>query len=161
MRQKILYFISALAFFAVNFASASTDNNFTLADYSSEQQVSLAEYKGQVVYVDFWASWCKPCRSSFPWMNDMQAKYGGNGFAVISINLDQETSSISKFLDSYPANFKILLDPNGIVASQYELIGMPSSYLIDKKGRLRKTHTGFFIKNQPLYEKEIIDLMSE
>jgi peroxiredoxin len=94
-------------------------------------------------------------------MNQMQSKYGDDGLAVVSINLDQDTSSIAAFLKNYPASFKVLLDPSGRVASDFELIGMPSSYLIDKKGNLRKTHMGFFIKNQAIYEKEIIDLMSE
>jgi thiol-disulfide isomerase/thioredoxin len=161
MHQKLLCFIFISTFYVGNFASASTSKIFTLADYSSHEQVSLDDYKGQVVYLDFWASWCKPCRSSFPWMNNMQTKYGEIGFAVVSINLDQDTSSISQFLKNYPANFTILLDPDGEVASQYELVGMPSSYLVDKEGRLRKSHTGFFIKNQAIYEQEIVDLMSE
>lgn len=91
----------------------------------------------------------------------MQKKYKAQGLEVVSINLDKDKSSIAAFLKSYPANFNILLDPKGGVASAYELLGMPTSYLIDKKGVLRKTHTGFFIKNKPQYEKEIIALLSE
>jgi thiol-disulfide isomerase/thioredoxin len=156
----ILSFVSLL--FAANFAFAAPAQDFTLTNYhSNEQSVSLQDFKGKVVYLDFWASWCKPCRSSFPWMNEMQSKYASQGLEVVSINLDQDPAMIAKFLDNYPANFHILLDPNGDTASAYELLGMPSSYLIDKKGDLRQTHTGFFIKSKEQYEKEIIALLSE
>jgi thiol-disulfide isomerase/thioredoxin len=156
----ILIFITLLS--VASLANASSAEDFSLVDYHcSEQSVSLKDFEGKVVYLDFWASWCKPCRTSFPWMNDMQAKYADQGFEVVSINLDQEKSSIAAFLESYPANFRILLDPEGEAASDYELIGMPSSYLIDKNGNLRKTHTGFFIKNKPQYEQEIIALLAE
>lgn len=162
MRTKLHVLIFIALFFTASLANAASAKDFTLTDYhSSEHLVSLNDFEGKVVYLDFWASWCKPCRTSFPWMNDMQAKYGKQGFEVISINLDQDKSSIAVFLKSYPASFRILLDPQGEVASDYELVGMPSSYLIDKWGNLRKTHTGFFIKNKPEYEKEIVALLAE
>jgi len=159
-KLHILIFITLLS--VTSLANASSAEDFSLIDYHSrEQLVSLKDFEGKVVYLDFWASWCKPCRTSFPWMNDMQAKYVDQGFEVVSINLDQEKSSIAAFLQNYPANFRILLDPEGEVASDYDLIGMPSSYLIDKKGNLRKTHTGFFIKNKPQYEQAIVALLAE
>ncbi|MFT5712002.1 MAG: thiol-disulfide isomerase/thioredoxin [Glaciecola sp.] len=162
MRTKshVLIFITLLL--AAGIANATAASEFTLPDFhSNEQLVSLKDFKGKVVYLDFWASWCKPCRTSFGWMNEMQAKYAEQGFEVISINLDQDKDSINTFLASYPAHFKILLDPKGEVAADYGLVGMPSSYLIDKRGILRKTHTGFFSKNKPQYEQEIISLLSE
>ncbi|MFQ3249541.1 MAG: thiol-disulfide isomerase/thioredoxin [Glaciecola sp.] len=156
----ILLFIPLLC--SATFAHAENAHNFTLDEYRSNgQSVSLNDFKGKVVYLDFWASWCKPCRTSFPWMNQMQKKYKAQGLEVVSINLDKDKSSIAAFLKSYPSHFKILLDPNGSVASAYQLLGMPTSYLIDKNGVLRKTHTGFFIKNKAHYEKEIIALLSE
>jgi thiol-disulfide isomerase/thioredoxin len=159
-KSNVLIFITLLL--AAGIANAATASAFTLPDFhSNEQLVSLQDFKGKVVYLDFWASWCKPCRTSFGWMNEMQNKYAEQGFEIISINLDQNKSSIKTFLASYPANFRILLDPEGDVASDYELVGMPSSYLIDKHGILRKNHTGFFIKNKSQYEQEIISLLSE
>ena len=150
-----------------SFTFANSAPSFTLADYKTSlnnapaETRSLTNFHGKVVYLDFWASWCKPCRTSFPWMNKMQNKYASQGFEVVSINLDQDISAITKFLEKYPASFHILLDPDGVVAERYELVGMPSSYLIDKKGELRKTHTGFFIKNEGQYEQEIIQLIAE
>jgi thiol-disulfide isomerase/thioredoxin len=162
MRTSLAFLLFIPLFLNATFANTKNAQDFTLVDYlSDEQSVSLSDFQGKVVYLDFWASWCKPCRTSFPWMNQMQSKYEAQGLQVVSINLDKDKSSIATFLKSYPSNFKILLDPEGNVASAYDLLGMPTSYLIDKSGVLRKTHTGFFIKHTPQYEKEIIALLSE
>lgn len=121
---------------------------------------SLAELKGKVVYVDFWASWCKPCRKSFPWMNEMQAKYPEN-LQIIAINLDADPELAAAFLDKVPATMPIVYDPQGDIALAYQLLGMPSSYLIDKKGNLRFAHKGFFTEKKALYEHEMTTLINE
>jgi thiol-disulfide isomerase/thioredoxin len=121
---------------------------------------SLHALQGKVVYVDFWASWCKPCRKSFPWMNDMQAKYP-EGFQVIAINLDAEPELAAAFLNKVPANMPIVYDPQGDIAKSYQILGMPSSYIVDKKGNLRFSHKGFFSEKQSQYEQEIQTLLSE
>lgn len=105
--------------------------------------IRLDELKGKVVYLDFWASWCAPCRKSFPWINEIQSRYGGEDFTVIAVNLDSYKADALKFLKKVPANFDIAYDPEGKVASQYKLKAMPSSYLIDKKGDLVLVHKGF------------------
>ena len=121
----------------------------------------LSDLKGQVVYLDFWASWCKPCRKSFPWMNQMQHQYAGEGLQIIAINLDTEAALAKAFLDKVPAQIPIVYDPEGKVAKDYELLGMPSSYLIDKKGKIRFSHKGFFTRTEPLYEQELVLLINE
>lgn len=121
----------------------------------------LSNLKGQVVYLDFWASWCKPCRQSFPWINQMQQKYAAQGLQIIAINLDTEEALAKAFLDKIPAEIPIIYDPEGKIASDYQLVGMPSSYLIDKKGKIRFSHKGFFTRTQPLYEQELILLLNE
>ena len=120
----------------------------------------LSNLKGQVVYLDFWASWCKPCRKSFPWMNKMQQKYAAQGLQIIAINLDTEEALAKAFLDKIPAEIPIIYDPEGKIASDYQLVGMPSSYLIDKEGKIRFSHKGFFTRTQPLYEQELILLLN-
>ncbi len=122
---------------------------------------SLHDLKGQVVYLDFWASWCKPCRKSFPWMNAMQAKYGAEGLQILAINLDTEPQLARQFLDKVPAHMPIIYDPAGDIAGSYQLLGMPSSYLIDKKGVIRIAHKGFFINKKNQYEQEIISMLNE
>lgn len=117
--------------------------------------------KGQVVYLDFWASWCKPCRKSFPWMNNMQRKYAQQGLQVITVNLDVEPSLAAQFLVNTPSSLPIVFDPEGNIASDYQLVGMPSSYLIDRAGNIRHVHKGFFSKKEALYEQQIISLLQD
>ena len=105
--------------------------------------VSLQKYRNQVVFVDFWASWCVPCKYSFPWMNEMQERYGEDGFKVIGINVDKDKAMAQKFLELVPASFDIAYDPEGEVADLYSLKVMPSSYLIDRDGNLVHAHKGF------------------
>lgn len=119
------------------------------------QKVRLADLKGRVVYVDFWASWCGPCKQSFPWMNEMQAKYGARGLSVIGINLDQKREDADKFLAATPAKFGILFDPTGKVAEKYQPKGMPTSFLIGADGVVRAMHVGFRESDREELEREI------
>lgn len=110
---------------------------------------------GNVIYLDFWASWCTPCRRSFPWMNDMQKKYGNKNFKVISINVDSERELAEEFLAITPAKFSVLYDPDGALASEMKLKGMPSSFIINSDGVVVSAHVGFTDKKKSLYEQEI------
>jgi cytochrome c biogenesis protein CcmG, thiol:disulfide interchange protein DsbE len=123
--------------------------------------IRLADLRGKVVYVDFWASWCVPCRASFPWMNDMKAKYGDKGLVIVAINLDKERDLAKKFLAKLPAQFTIAYDPDWGVAGQYKVSGVPSSYLIDRSGKMRSTHLGFSEKDEPRQEDTIKKLLNE
>ena len=117
--------------------------------------VRFADFKGRVVYIDFWASWCAPCKQSFPWMNDMQAKYGPRGFSVVGINVDQKREDADKFLLSTPANFLVGYDTTGKVAEAYQPKGMPTSFLIGADGKVRAVHVGFRDSNRQELEREI------
>ena len=121
---------------------------------------SLKDLKGKVVYVDFWASWCVPCRRSFPWMNQIQQQYGDD-LVVLAINLDQEPELAQQFLQDNPAAFHVEFNANGELAQAYQVVGMPSSYLIDKRGQVRFAHTGFFTKQLSNYEHSIAQLIAE
>jgi len=103
----------------------------------------LKHLRGKVVYIDFWASWCKPCRKSFPWMNELYSRYKENDLQIIAINLDASRDEANKFLEKIPARFAVAYDPDGKVANKYKLQVMPSSYLIDRKGNLVMAHKGF------------------
>ena len=105
--------------------------------------VSLEQLRGRVVYVDFWASWCVPCRQSFPWMNEMQQKYGAQGFQIIAVNVDANPEDRKKFLAAVRANFEVAFDPKGAMAKKFEVKGMPSSVLIGRDGKLVLQHIGF------------------
>lgn len=122
---------------------------------TAAKPVRLAELKGQVVYVDFWASWCAPCKQSFPFMNEMQAKYGPRGFTVIGVTVDRNRADADKFLATTPAKFTIGYDPEGKVAELYKPKGMPTSYLIGADGKIRSVHVGFKEGDREALEREI------
>ena len=122
-------------------------------------QLDLASHKGKVVYLDFWASWCKPCRASFPWMNGLLNKYPADKFTVITINLDADASEMQRFLDKIPARFDIYHDASGGIAEKFQLEAMPTSYLIDSNGEVVSTHIGFYTSKTDEYEREIEELL--
>lgn len=105
-------------------------------------ELDLSKHQGKVVLVDFWASWCEPCRHSFPWLNEMQAKYGDR-LVVIGVNVDRERAAADRFLKQVPARFDVIFDPNGELAAKYEVMGMPSSFVFDTSGTLVEQHIGF------------------
>lgn len=101
------------------------------------------ELKGKVVYLDFWASWCGPCKESFPWLNQMQAKYKDKGLVIIGINMDKDPAKTEAFLKDTPAQFQIVSNPEGDLAKKYGVKGMPYSVIIDKNGKVIHSHIGF------------------
>ncbi len=129
------------------------------AEIYNIDQLDLKAQVGKVVYLDFWASWCKPCRESFPWMNSLLARYPADRFTVITINLDAETDEMHRFLSKIGAEFDIYHDPSGAIAEQFELEGMPTSYLIDANGKVGRQHIGFYTRKVDEYEREIEDLL--
>ncbi len=145
-----------LLFFSMSFFSQAAEDSTESSD-----TFNIQDYRGKVVYLDFWASWCIPCRKSFPWMNKMQANYGDKGLVIIAINVDKKRPLAEKFLSQIPANFSILYDPQGKQAKAFKIKGMPSSVLFDKEGQIVTSHTGFFSKKIPQYEEEILALLNQ
>jgi len=105
--------------------------------------LAVPDSQARLTYVDFWASWCGPCRQSFPWLNQMQARYGAKGLRVVGINLDAKTADAERFLKEVPASFEIAFDPQGSTGRAYGLRGMPSAVLLGPDGRVIETHQGF------------------
>jgi len=133
----------------------------SFSDTLSDFEAQVASHKGKVIYVDFWASWCVPCRKSFPWMNEIQNKYADKNFTVLSVNLDAEAGFAEKFLQEVPAQFPIFYDPRGKVAKAFKLKGMPSSFIINKAGKIVSTHVGFTEEKKKKYQQEILNLLAE
>ncbi|HYR01553.1 MAG TPA: TlpA disulfide reductase family protein, partial [Casimicrobiaceae bacterium] len=111
-------------------------------------------------YVDFWASWCGPCRRSFPWMNEMHAKYGPNGLTVIGVNVDKRRPDAERFLQQTPAAFTIVYDSAGKTPEAYAVKGMPSSYLIDSAGKVVAVESGFRDEQKGELEARIRSLLA-
>jgi thiol-disulfide isomerase/thioredoxin len=147
------------AFAALTTASASVAATPPAA--AAPRWPVLEGYAGKVVLVDFWASWCSPCLQSFPWMNELQQKHGGEGLVVIAVNLDQDRTLADAFLSKTPAKFRMEFDPAGTVARQFDVQAMPTSFLIDRKGKIRVRHAGFKEKNRAEREQQIVQLLKE
>ena len=114
----------------------------------------------QAVELDFWASWCVPCRHSFPWMNKMHKELSDKGLVIIAVNLDENRQDADAFLKAVPADFKIVYDPEGQLAIKFKVKGMPSSYLFNRKGKLVKSHIGFKNSDAGAARAEIESLLS-
>jgi len=117
--------------------------------------VDLAAWKGKVVYVDFWASWCVPCRQSFPWMTSLQKQYGADGLVVVAVNLDHVRADADRFLQQYPAGFTVRFDPQGRLAQDFKVRGMPTSALLARDGHVLLVHEGFRTKDESDLEKAV------
>jgi len=122
---------------------------------------ALQPVEGRVIWVDFWASWCVPCRRSFPWLNSMHRKYGADGLQIIAVNLDKDRALADAFLAEVPAEFALRFDPAGALAKQYGVQAMPSSFLIDADGKVLATHAGFRTADAAEYERAITDALSK
>ena len=123
--------------------------------------VQLESLKGKVVYLDFWASWCLPCKKSFPWMHDIKQSYADQGFEVLAINLDKDRKLANEFLEQMKVNFLIAFDESGKSAAEYKLKGMPSSYLIGRDGKVYASHIGFREKDKAQLEQAIKALLDK
>ena len=115
----------------------------------------LIDLRGQTVLVDFWASWCGPCRRSFPWMNRILDKYGKDSFTIVAVNLDKSKGDAEAFLAKYPARFDIVYDPEGNIARAFDVEVMPSSYLLNAQGEIVEIHRGFLSEKSDRYEQSI------
>ena len=122
---------------------------------------ALQPVEGRVVWVDFWASWCVPCRRSFPWLNSMHRKYESEGLQIIAVNLDKDRALADAFLAEVPAEFALRFDPAGALAKEFGVQAMPSSFLIDLDGNVLASHAGFRTGDTADYERAIQDALSK
>jgi peroxiredoxin len=125
---------------------------FTLASRSG-QDVSLAQYKGNVVMINFWASWCGPCRQEMPLLEGIYKKYNKMGFTMIGVNVEPDSNAANEWLKATPVSFPILYDRDSKVSKLYDVAGMPSTVIIDRSGKLRVLHRGY----KPGDENEYLD----
>jgi thiol-disulfide isomerase/thioredoxin len=145
-KSQILAFLalSAVSTLASAVEEGDTAPIFDLPSiYSDQPAISTASLEGKTVYVDFWASWCAPCLTSLPLYNDMYHKYKDQGLEIVAINVDNPIEDGLDFLEDTPLDFLIPADPDGDAAELFEVIGMPTSYLIQPDGTVTLVHMGF------------------
>jgi peroxiredoxin len=123
--------------------------------------VTLAQHRGQVLYVDFWASWCVPCRASMPALDALFRRHRERGFAVIGVNKDVSAADAERFLRRVPVSFALVSDTADALARQFEVKAMPSGYLVDRKGIVRHVHRGFSDETAAALAREIEVLLEE
>jgi thiol-disulfide isomerase/thioredoxin len=117
--------------------------------------VALTDLAGKVVYVDFWASWCGPCRQSFPWLKSMHDRYAAKGLTIVAINLDKERHDAEEFLHEFAPPFLVAFDPSGTTADAFRVGTMPSSFLVGRTGAILHAAAGFDEAGAPLLEQKI------
>ncbi len=162
--KTIVATVTALAF-ALNVATTALaaapkegDAFPELAKYNLEG--ALPDLKGKVVLVDFFASWCGPCKESFPAMQELHQKYGDKGLVIVAINLDKKKDDMEGFLKKHPASFTIVRDAANKLVSELKIPTMPSSFLLDRSGKIVSFHRGFKgSETKKKYEQEIEALL--
>lgn len=144
-----------LVLLSLMISAGSSSASERQSEKSAVSSFDLSNYNGQFVYLDFWASWCGPCRASFPWMNMMHKEFNDKNLKIVSINLDADRIDANEFLNEFPADFEVIFDPKGEYAENYDLLGMPSSFFFDPNGKLLFSHIGFNNKDAPELKQKI------
>ncbi|HTC16107.1 MAG TPA: TlpA disulfide reductase family protein [Steroidobacteraceae bacterium] len=153
MKNRIAAIVAVVAIAMPAFAgTGSAAPSFTLGS-NGGKEISLAQYKGQVVMINFWASWCGPCREEMPLLESIYKKYNRLGFTMLGVNVEPDSKAANDWLKQTPVSFPILYDTDSKVSKLYEVAGMPSTVIIDRNGTLRVLHRGY----KPGDENEYMD----
>ena len=163
MRKPIAAIVAALSVSLPALAGSSPAAPapaFTLASRAG-QDVSLEQYKGQVVMLNFWASWCGPCRQEMPLLEGIYKKYNKMGFTLIGVNVEPDSKAAEGFLKATPVSFPVIYDKDSTVSKAYDVSGMPSTVIIDRKGNIRVLHRGYKPGDENEYLDSIRNLVRE
>lgn len=134
--------------------------NFTLKS-NSGKNIKLSELRGQVVLLNFWASWCGPCRTEMPLLAKIHDKYKGLGFTVLGVNVEEDSSPSISMLKKSPVSFPVLFDTTNSVSKLYNVSAMPSTVMIDRDGNMRYLHEGYKSGDEEKYKEWIKKLLKE
>ncbi|MCU7844622.1 MAG: TlpA family protein disulfide reductase [Candidatus Thiodiazotropha sp. (ex Monitilora ramsayi)] len=145
-------------------ASASSEPSpapdFTLKSRSGEN-IKLSELRGQVVMINFWASWCGPCRQEMPILDQLYQRYEPMGFTLLGVNVEEDSAAANKVLREIPVTFPVLYDSKNQVSETYQVRAMPSTFLIDRDGKVRYLHKGYKPGYEEEYQKQVRELIRE
>ena len=160
-RKPILMFVCALLLAAPLIAAPPKDApDITLATLSGKA-IRVADLKGQVVLLDFWASWCIPCRKAFPEIEALGRELEPQGLTVIAVNVDEDQKKMHAFLEQFPHAMTIAVDPKGSVAEAFKVNAMPSTMILDRAGRIRYSHKGYTDKSIASFRSQVLALLAE
>jgi peroxiredoxin len=156
--------LAAAVVMAVSTSSAGLEQSaapdFTLKSVDGEN-LRLSEFRGEVVLINFWASWCGPCRQEMPVLSDLHDKYRALGFTVLGVNVEEDSAKARKLLQKMPVSFPVLFDNESVVSKQYDVVAMPSTVLVDRNGNMRYLHKGYKPGLENVYLQQIRDLVRE
>lgn len=134
--------------------------DFTLKTTSGEN-VRLSEFRGEVVMINFWASWCAPCRQEMPLLEELYTQYQPLGFTILGVNVEQDSSKALAMLEDIPVSFPIMLDSQSTVSKLYDVVAMPTSILVDRDGNMRYLHHGYKPGYEEQYQQQVRELIRE
>ncbi|MEP1469591.1 MAG: TlpA disulfide reductase family protein [Halieaceae bacterium] len=143
----------------VNVGEPAPDFSLPQLGESDGQPMALADLRGTVVYLDFWASWCGPCRLSFPQLELLREELGGRGFEVLAVNVDEFKPDALLFMEQIPVSYPVVRDASGETPAIYGVLGMPTGYLIDRQGVVRQMHQGFRKGDGDKLRLEVVELL--
>ena len=127
----------------------------------SPDEFRLSDYRGNIVVVNFWASWCGPCREEMPLLNELHKKYEPLGFTVLGVNVEEDARNARGFLKNFPVDFPVVLDNKNQVSKKYNVIAMPTTVVVDRDGNVRFLHKGYKSGDEEKYRKMVKKLVRE
>lgn len=149
-----------LALFLATGAQAEPAPDFTLKTNTGEN-LRLAEQRGKVVMINFWATWCAPCRQEMPFLDELYQRYERAGFTLFGVNVEQDNSAAQRFLEEIEVSFPILFDPTSDVSRAYQVSAMPTTVMVDRDGQVRYVNRGYRPGDEEKYQEQIQELIRE
>lgn len=132
-----------------------------IKEETAAHQIDLRQYRGQVVYLDFWATWCPPCKKSMPFLNALRNELNPQGFEIVAVSVDENIEDARRFLQKFPVDYVVASDPDGHCPREYDVKAMPSAYLIDREGIIRYVHLGFRESDEEEIRSQVLQLLAE
>ena len=163
MKIAALPLISCLLFTGGNAAASAPQGqapDFALKG-SDGVNMRLSEHRGEVVMINFWASWCAPCRQEMPLLEELYTQYEPLGFTILAVNVEEDSSKALAMLDDIPVSFPTLFDPQSTVSKLYDVVAMPTSILVDRDGNMRYLHHGYKPGYEEQYQQQVRELIRE
>ncbi len=134
--------------------------DFTLKSHNGEN-LRLSEFRGEVVMINFWASWCGPCRQEMPLLDELYTQYQPLGFTILGVNVEEDSSKAKQLLKDIPVSFPVLFDNDSTVSKLYDVVAMPSTVLVDRSGNVRYLHQGYKPGYEEHYQEQVRALIRE